>query len=768
MNTNSMSWGRELKIAVFIPDFEGDSMGDYAYSEVHSFSLVERLAILSLYLIFLFVVHVIVSSTWIPSSGIEDLWFVSAVAVLSFDLLSSPFFVKPKDALTSCVATLILLWSLDLSQGYHHAINSFRWVSLAVISVLMVASATAVLLHRRPRYEALARVSYNVATCSGGVAIVFTAPALVSILGFHHRALGNMVLLMSTWISIVWIKPLELLYSSWMCASRVSKAARDSDIGEIVRVDSPNLVRVRLQDDSVWNSKEVYVGCLANKSEVYVIPLFTQIQDERLIGTGLCVEKRVDRTVKPKVPGFVYKGDSTPNREDIIEKMVGKRCSIVGFVVEDSSISHVRFEIVPEAKLVEGSVVFCIHNGSKVFYQVVDAKTSEEVFLQNPHGTQIVTATQLGTIEGDGFTKYPWLPRMNTPVFVTHDYTLELEQELKDGFVLGYIPGTKIPVVADFGNLSEFHTAILGVTGTGKTELAFDIIRMGLREGAKVFCVDFTGDYRTRLADLDPVLLGLDQQATAELAELIDAVETGKYHAEDEKRALKKFVAAIQPGVQQKVTEFLEQEGSAIGIFELDDIANTRATLRATELYLSSIFKWAKDNRKRERILVVLEEAHTVVPEVNLFGWDRNETNAVIGRISQIALQGRKYGVGLLLISQRTALVSKTLLSQCNTVITFSLVDKTSLEYLSSVYSPEHVQVIPNLESLRALAYGKGIRSQRPVIMEIPFNRQKKEASERIGNPVVTYSNKSALFEDRVGWGDDHAVSCTAKAGNVP
>ena len=63
--------------------------------------------------------------------------------------------------------------------------------------------------------------------------------------------------------------------------------------------------------------------------------------------------------------------------------------------------------------------------------------------------------------------------------------------------------------------------------------------------------MDFTGDYRTRLADLDPVLLGLDQQATAELAELIDAVETGKYHAEDEKRALKKFVAAIQLGTTE-------------------------------------------------------------------------------------------------------------------------------------------------------------------------------------------------------------------------
>lgn len=194
--------------------------------------------------------------------------------------------------------------------------------------------------------------------------------------------------------------------------------------------------------------------------------------------------------------------------------------------------------------------------------------------------------------------------------------------------------------------------------------------------------------------------------------------------------------------VQGRVKTFLEQEGGSVGIFELHDIANTRATLRATELYLSSIFSWAKSNRKRERILVVLEEAHTVVPEMNLFGYDKNDTLAVIGRISQIALQGRKYGVGLMLISQRTALVSKTLLSQCNTVITFSLVDKTSLEYLASVYSPEHVRTIPNLERLHTLVYGKGIHSEKPVIMEIPYDDKKEEASEKLNyqsvNPTYT------------------------------
>src|SRR5690606_28324025 len=97
------------------------------------------------------------------------------------------------------------------------------------------------------------------------------------------------------------------------------------------------------------------------------------------------------------------------------------------------------------------------------------------------------------------------------------------------------------------------------------------------------------------------------------------------------------------------------------------------------ELYLSTLFTWARRNRGACRILLVLEEAHTIVPESNMFDRDRANTKAIVGRMAQIALQGRKYGVGLLLISQRTALVSKTLLSQCNTCISFSLMDQTSL-----------------------------------------------------------------------------------------
>jgi DNA helicase HerA-like ATPase len=141
--------------------------------------------------------------------------------------------------------------------------------------------------------------------------------------------------------------------------------------------------------------------------------------------------------------------------------------------------------------------------------------------------------------------------------------------------------------------------------------------------------------------------------------------------------------------------------------------------------------EWARKNRKAEQILIALEEAHTIIPEAYGSGFDA-ETQWVVGRIGQIALQGRKYGVGLLLISQRTALVSKTVLSQCNTYFTHALVDKTSLDYLSSVYSADHIKAIPNLRFLQFIASGKAIKSERPLLVIRQYDETKLKASKTL------------------------------------
>lgn len=140
---------------------------------------------------------------------------------------------------------------------------------------------------------------------------------------------------------------------------------------------------------------------------------------------------------------------------------------------------------------------------------------------------------------------------------------------------------------------------------------------------------------------------------------------------------------------------------------------------------------WARQHRKAREILIVLEEAHTIIPEVFGAGFDY-DTQWVVSRIGQIALQGRKYGVGLMVVSQRTALVSKTILSQCNTFFTFSLIDQTSLNFLQSVYSEQHTKSIPNLGFLEFLAFGKAIRSERPILLKRPFDSAKKEASDKL------------------------------------
>lgn len=237
----------------------------------------------------------------------------------------------------------------------------------------------------------------------------------------------------------------------------------------------------------------------------------------------------------------------------------------------------------------------------------------------------------------------------------------------------------------------------------------------------------------------------MDFQEGSDLADRLFAVETGAYGAGAEKAALKGFLDSIAPKIEKQVETFLTSNNK-LAIFELTEITNNKATLRTTEIYLSAIMEWARKNRKAKRILIVLEEAHTIIPETHGSGIDY-DTQWVVGRIGQIALQGRKYGVGLLLVSQRTALVSKTILSQCNTYFTHGLVDKTSLDYLSGVYSPEHIKTIPNLRFLEFLAFGKGVKSERPIIVKREFDSAIVEACKALDS---THGKAEAIQDETI------------------
>jgi len=727
-----------------------------------------RLIAILIYVGLLLVLSVVITGEWIPSSSGKRLWFLSGIGLWVFALLTAPWFRPPRDSIANSVAAVLLLAFLDFKNvnQFRMELNVFRWIAFGLISFTAVVAAISLLLKdtnplEKPKAAYLANSCFRLSDTLGKGEIAFTPGALISIIGYYQAAPIQQLWLLFAWVFLVSVRPVELLLSLIMQFwSRQDVSKTGAIVGTIARVDNPNIVRVSLCSEDVWTPGNICVVCLPNGNQVYALPLFTHVQESQVVGTGLCHGKPESQIPKA-LPGHVYRALTEVNADDIIAELSGQteKVELVGFVVEDSNIQSIRFEVSPNAKLQQGTLVWCRQGKDTIYYQILDARTVEESFESNPRGKHVATATQLGCLdpEKNCFTKASWLPSMNSPVFATAAPIGCPNINIpKDEFVVGEIPGSNIEVRVGFNDLLEFHSAILGVTGTGKTELAFDIIKKALEMDTKVFCVDFTGEYSARLSEHTPQSLGLTDEQAKELNEKLFAVDTGAYGAKDEKKALQEFVDKIREPIQNTVDKFLRDGGAAVGIFDLPEITNTKATLRATELYLSSIMGWARKHRRARKILIVLEEAHTIIPETAGSGFDY-DTQWVVSRISQIALQGRKYGVGLLVISQRTALVSKSILSQCNTYFCFSLVDNTSLDYMANVFTSEHVKSIPNLRFLEALVFGKAIRSERPLLIKMKYDPKKRTESEKLN---VTLS-KEIETGTSTGVSNNHNVEGT-------
>jgi len=177
----------------------------------------------------------------------------------------------------------------------------------------------------------------------------------------------------------------------------------------------------------------------------------------------------------------------------------------------------------------------------KVFFQVTSGVTREETLETDRNGYQVAEASQLGVLRDKvGFEKYAWLPSMNTPVFAEPPSFGGSLETVQDGdFAYGLIPGSRIRLGGPFLDTLDHHTAILGITGSGKTELAFDLIRHAVGGKVKTICIDLTARYRGRLEDLNPAELSISDELAGELGQKLFDIETGAYGGFEEKKVLK-------------------------------------------------------------------------------------------------------------------------------------------------------------------------------------------------------------------------------------
>jgi hypothetical protein len=316
------------------------------------------------------------------------------------------------------------------------------------------------------------------------------------------------------------------------------------------------------------------------------------------------------------------------------------------------------------------------------FYQIVSA-TIDQTGLEEGNASQSVRviAGQLGNWEAKQATFAPidWVAPAGELVAVSGG--IGGADKIPEGHcVVGQVPNSTFPVHINLSDSITHNTAIVGVTGSGKSYLAFHIIEAMVKKGVKVLILDISRQHDLHLTQHNPTAL----KTVADVKTWLDSAAPIGIHQ----------FGVDTTGYPQITADFV--------------------TAAFTEL---SKTKLERGKNIPAKLCIVFEEAHSLIPEWNQVAQKGDEQQ--VNRTARVILQGRKYGMGALIITQRTANVTKTILNQCNTMFALRSFDQTGLDFLRNYMGEEYSQAISTLPRYTAVLVGQASSSSRPIILKV-------------------------------------------------
>jgi DNA helicase HerA-like ATPase len=126
-----------------------------------------------------------------------------------------------------------------------------------------------------------------------------------------------------------------------------------------------------------------------------------------------------------------------------------------------------------------------------------------------------------------------------------------------------------------------------------------------------------------------------------------------------------------------------------------NEVAGVCSAVVARSLFSLKVWQ-SPAQREKTPILLVCEEAHRYVP-------NRGEAQyeAAKEAIRRIAKEGRKYGIALLIVSQRPSEVEATVLSQCNSWIVLRITNDADMNHVRGILPDSMAGLVKTLSSLR-------------------------------------------------------------------
>jgi len=130
---------------------------------------------------------------------------------------------------------------------------------------------------------------------------------------------------------------------------------------------------------------------------------------------------------------------------------------------------------------------------------------------------------------------------------------------------------------------------------------------------------------------------------------------------------------------------------------------------------------------REQPLLIVLEEAHNYLRA--------GEKSIASRTVQRIAKEGRKYGISLLLVTQRPTELDETVLSQCGTIIALRMNNSKDISYVAAAVQDELKAIVDMLPGLRI---GEGIVSGESVSIPSRVQFYKLPRAPKSADPNVS------------------------------
>lgn len=728
-----------------------------------------RAVLLFIYVAALVGISKYVFGEWFPSpSGGKAVWFYTGLASLLLgNHLVTPYFSKPVDAISYAIAASAALLGAENLSGWGTVETAIFYGVLGYCAFVLLISFLAIFT-REAAGSITARISETATLLAGAFGnqrAVFGLTMMAAAYLFHRDSLVETYFISVVCIVFVVARPEEVLSGVLIRLRKVwAGALQTSLFGELAAQQVPRLVLVRKNDDEHPQFATILGIKVPGRKVFPALTLDVVGRDEATLVRALElteIEAGTSKTLESMLQGVPDNSavDLPRDKFDIphlddIQKHYQR--TFIGIVAPDTSTERLYIEIIAARNLYEGLLVAVDVQGEQVIYQLLDGLTKEEIVHQkNTLGFVRAQAKKVGIWDTGKkrFRVSKWLPNLNEPVFLAQSIDEPIGID-----TIGRFPGGSYPVqLKDINALVTHNTAILGILGVGKSMLAIELVERMMAQGVKVICLDLTDQYTV---ELDSFIDSASE--TKELETLYACGGSGKtkYNAtledagsvKDVRKKLRETIFGFLNSTDKKLKilnparfDVWKQTTNQFKTTDIPGMAQLTAcqiTQIISEVTLECAQKLGMT--QQARVCLVYEEAHSLVPEVNSVAFDGDK--AATAGTARAILQGRKYGMGCLLITQRTANVTKTILNQCNSIFAMRTFDDTGKEFLSNYVGRDYAETLSGLPERHAVFFGRASSCENPVLIELNNRDEFKKAFRQKFPPPV--SNKVDVSQE--------------------